>query len=111
MPDRPLLFFANRAEAPRKSKHGGGDRVVPLSREQHRQRVGERLATLEQQLIQKSAWFQHNAISTAPNTVLVLELATSVANFSKAAAKLNFPVIGEWAGEEVDAEEIGRAHV
>jgi hypothetical protein len=71
-------------------------------------RIADRLIALESQLRAKQAWFQANAISTSPNTVLVIELATSLSNFAKAAARLGIEILGEWdAADEIDATERG----
>jgi hypothetical protein len=107
MPDLPLLFFPLRGTAPRKKKTGGGGRVFPKSRAAQEARLAGRLTQLEQEFEQRKAAFQADPANTSPETVLVLELATSISNFAKAAAKVGFALLGEWDGEDIDAEALG----
>jgi hypothetical protein len=107
MADLPLLFFPLRGTAPRKKKTGGGGRVFPKSRTEQETRLSNRLTQLEQEFEQHKAAFQADPDNTSPELVLVLELATSVTRFAKAAAKVGFTVLGEWDGDEVDAGALG----
>lgn len=109
MPDHPLLFFPTRVSAPKKAKRGGGGKIFPKSPEEHKNRIIEQIDALERQLQQKRTWFQTNAIGTAPNTVLVLELAKPVEDFAVAAARLGYPLVGEWDGDEFDVSAKGFA--
>jgi hypothetical protein len=80
---------------------------MPISAAAQSKRIADRLSALEDQLTKRRAWFQDNAISTSPDTVMVLELAKPIANFVSAAARLNIPVLGEWDGEDIDAAASG----
>jgi hypothetical protein len=107
MADLPLLFFPLRGTAPRKKKRGGGDLVFPKSQASQETRLSEEITRLEQDFERRRLALQADPNNTSPETVLVLELATSVANFAKAAAKVGLVLLGEWDGDELSAEPLG----
>ena len=107
MADLPLLFFPLRGTAPRKKKRGGGNLVLPKSKASQETRLSDQIARLEEDFAQRRLALQADPENTSPETVLVLELATSVANFAKAAARVGLSVLGEWDGDELAAEALG----
>jgi hypothetical protein len=109
MADLPLLFFPLRGTAPRKKKRGGGDRVFPKSIAIQEAKLSDQITHLEQDFERRRLALQADPNNTSPETVLVLELATSVTNFAKAAAKVGLAVLGEWDGDELAADTLGFA--
>jgi hypothetical protein len=109
MADLPLLFFPLRGTAPRKKKRGGGNLLFPKSRASQETRLSDQIAQLEQDFEQRRLALQADPENTSPETVLVLELATSVTNFGKAAAKVGLNILGEWDGDELAADALGFA--
>lgn len=107
MVDLPLLFLPLRGTAPRKKKGGGGDHVFPKSRAVQEARLSTRIASLEEEFEQRRAAFQSDPENTSPETILVLELATSISNFANAARKVGLTLLGEWDEDDVDAGSLG----
>src|ERR1700733_6101147 len=107
MADRPLLFLPLRGTAPRKNKGGGGDRVFPASRAAQEARLLDRIENLEEEFERRQAAFQADPENSSPETILVLELATSVTNFANAARRVGLTLLEEWDEDDVDATSLG----
>jgi hypothetical protein len=107
MADLPLLFFPTRTGVLKERKFGGGDDIRPPGRVVQKLKIENKLQAFEAMLESKRVWLQTNAISTSPNTVLVLELSKPISDFAKAAAKVGLPLIAEWEGAEFDADSEG----
>jgi hypothetical protein len=107
MADRPLLFLPLRGTAPRKNKGGDGDRVFPASRAAQEARLLDRIENLEEEFERRQAAFQADPENSSPETILVLELATSVTNFANAARRVGLTLLGEWDEDDVDAASLG----
>lgn len=88
MPDHPLLLFSTPTKADRDAGHGGGTPVHRPSLDRQRQRIGPKLATLNQAFDARRLTLQQIAPTENPELVLVIETIGSVANFAKAVRRI-----------------------
>jgi subtilisin family serine protease len=88
MPDHPLLLFSTPTKADRDAGHGGGSPLHRPSLDRQRQRMGPKLATLNQAFDARRLTLQQFAPAENPELVLVIETIGSVANFAKAVRRV-----------------------
>lgn len=88
MPDHPLLLFSTPTKADRDAGHGGGTPVHRPSLDRQRQRIGPKLATLNQAFDARRLMLQQSAPTENPELVLVIETIGSVANFANAVRRV-----------------------
>jgi hypothetical protein len=88
MPDHPLLLFSTPTKADRDAGHGGGSPVHRPSLYRQRQRIGPKLATLNQTFDARRLTLQRIAPVEDPELVLVIETIGSVANFANAVRRV-----------------------
>ncbi len=88
MPDHPLLLFSTPTKADRDAGHGGGTPVHRPSLDRQRQRIGPKLATLNQAFDARRLTLQQIAPTENPELVLVIEAIGSVDNFANAVRRV-----------------------
>ena len=88
MPDYPLILFSTPTKADRDAGHGGGAPIHRPSVDRQRQRIGPKLATLNQAFDARRLTLQQIAPTENPELVLVIETIGSIANFAKAVRRV-----------------------
>lgn len=88
MPDHPLLLFSTPTKADRDTGHGGDPPMHRPSLDRQRQRIGPKLATLNQAFDARRLTLQQIAPTENPELVLVIETIGSVANFANAVRRV-----------------------
>lgn len=102
MAERPLLVLPSAQEVDPPRLGGGADRPIIPDRERQRARIGPRFGQLRAALGNDRGPMQlrDDPMALAPDRVLVFEIAGSVADFARAAARVpGLELMGEYEGE------------
>lgn len=102
----PLLFFPKPTAADRNTLGGGATRPHIPSAVRQRQRIGPQLAVLQQAFQAKNLVLQQGAPAQNPELILVMEVAGTVQDLTRAVSKVpGLDWLFEWAEEGLEPDE------